>query len=48
MYTDKFQALNNINISLDKGDSLDIVGSNGAGKSTLLLRLCVSLMPLQQ
>ncbi|WP_278245127.1 hypothetical protein [Terrisporobacter glycolicus] len=25
-----------------------MVGSNGAGKSTLLLRLCVSLMPLQQ
>ncbi|HBI94102.1 MAG TPA: cobalt ABC transporter ATP-binding protein, partial [Terrisporobacter glycolicus] len=46
-YPDKFQALNNINIRLDKGDSLGIVGSNGAGKSTLLLQLCGILMPSQ-
>lgn len=47
IYPDKFQALNNINIRLDKGDSLGIVGSNGAGKSTLLLQLCGILMPSQ-
>ena len=28
-------ALNNINLALDKGDFVTIIGSNGAGKSTL-------------
>ncbi|OGG26689.1 hypothetical protein A2960_00760 [Candidatus Gottesmanbacteria bacterium RIFCSPLOWO2_01_FULL_39_12b] len=31
-----FWALKSINISLNKGDSLAVVGKNGAGKSTLL------------
>ena len=29
-------ALNNINLSIDEGEILGIIGSNGAGKSTLL------------
>lgn len=32
----KFEALQHINISINKGDSLGIFGKNGSGKSTLL------------
>lgn len=45
IYPDKFEALKNINLQLEKGDSLGIVGANGAGKSTLLLQLSGILMP---
>ena len=31
-----FWALNNINLTVEKGDRLGLIGSNGAGKSTLL------------
>ncbi len=33
-------ALNNLSLSLDKGDFVTIVGSNGAGKSTLFNAIC--------
>ena len=34
------KALDNINLRLDDGDFVTIVGSNGAGKSTLFNMLC--------
>ena len=30
-------ALNNLNLSLERGDFVTIIGSNGAGKSTLMI-----------
>jgi len=33
---EKFMALNGINLEVNKGDTLGIIGGNGAGKSTLL------------
>lgn len=33
---DKFSALKNISFTIDKGDSLALIGRNGCGKSTLL------------
>ena len=45
IYPDKFQALKNINLKLEDGECLGIVGANGAGKSTLLLQLCGILLP---
>jgi cobalt/nickel transport system ATP-binding protein len=38
-YPDETKALENINFSLEEGESLGIIGPNGAGKSTLLLHL---------
>ena len=35
-----FYALNNINLSVRKGECLGIIGGNGAGKSTLLKLIC--------
>ena len=37
-------ALNNINLALDKGDFVTIIGSNGAGKSTLIKAL-IDIIP---
>ncbi len=36
-YPDGTQALSDINLEIQRGESLGIIGSNGAGKSTLLL-----------
>lgn len=41
-YDIKFTALDNISLSLNKGDRLGIIGHNGAGKTTLL-RLLASV-----
>ena len=38
-YPDGFKALENINLSLSKGERLSVLGPNGAGKTTLILHL---------
>lgn len=38
------KALDNINLNLDRGDFVTIVGSNGAGKSTLFNMICGTFM----
>ena len=38
------KALDNINLNLEKGDFVTIVGSNGAGKSTLFNMICGTFM----
>ena len=38
-------ALNNINLTLKKGDFLTVIGSNGAGKSTLMNVISGSITP---
>ncbi|WP_156854092.1 ABC transporter ATP-binding protein [Oceanobacillus sp. AG] len=42
---DEKKALNNINISLEKGDFVTVIGSNGAGKSTLMNVIAGQLLP---
>ena len=43
--TDKFTALNNINLEIKKGESVGLVGTNGSGKSTLLKIIAGVLKP---
>ncbi len=38
-------ALNNINLQIDEGDFITVIGSNGAGKSTLLNAIAGSFFP---
>lgn len=45
IYEDGTIALQNINIDLNKGNRIAIVGSNGAGKSTLFLNMTGVLKP---
>ncbi|MHA6250575.1 ABC transporter ATP-binding protein [Oceanobacillus sp. CAU 1775] len=42
---DEKKALNNINLTLDKGDFVTVIGSNGAGKSTLMNVIAGQLIP---
>jgi len=41
----QFQALNGIDLSVRKGETLGVVGRNGSGKSTLLQVICGTLTP---
>ena len=40
IYSNKFQALNNINLDIKKGEIFALLGPNGAGKSTLINIIC--------
>jgi putative tryptophan/tyrosine transport system ATP-binding protein len=42
---DENHAINNINLSVNKGDFITIIGSNGAGKSTLFNLISGNLIP---
>ncbi len=44
-HTEKFEALKDVSFSLDRGQSLALVGHNGSGKSTLLQILAGVLKP---
>lgn len=44
-YHKPFKALDEISFSLNKGESLGVIGKNGSGKSTLLQILCGVLQP---
>lgn len=44
-YEDGTKALKNINIDLDKGNIVGIIGANGSGKSTLFLNILGVLKP---
>lgn len=46
-YHKKFFALNDINIRIDKGEKVGIIGANGAGKSTLLKIITGVLNPTE-
>ncbi len=41
----EFWALNNVNFSVSKGETVGIIGKNGSGKSTLLQIICKILTP---
>ena len=40
-----FHALTNINMIVNEGDVIGIIGKNGSGKSTLLQLICGTLYP---
>lgn len=44
-YEDGTRALKDINIDLDKGNTIGIIGANGSGKSTLFLNMLGILKP---
>ena len=44
-YDDGTEALNNVNLKVDKGDIVALLGKNGAGKSTLFLHFNGILRP---
>lgn len=44
-YPDGNEALKGINLSINSGESIGLVGANGAGKSTILMQLTGILLP---
>ena len=45
IYSNEFQALNNINLDIKKGEIFALLGPNGAGKSTLINIICGIVSP---
>lgn len=45
LYNDQTRALESIDLSIKKEESVAIIGSNGSGKTTLLLHLNGCLLP---
>ena len=46
-YFKSFTALNSVNLTLGRGETVGIVGRNGSGKSTLLQIICGTLTPTE-
>lgn len=46
-YQDGNQVLRNLSLSIDKGETVGIIGANGAGKSTFLMSLVGILLPFE-
>ena len=44
-YHQRFQALSDVSLEIEKGDTVGIIGRNGSGKSTLLQVICGILQP---
>lgn len=44
-YHDGNQVLNQLNMQIDKGETIGLIGANGAGKSTLLMSMVGILLP---
>ena len=47
VFYNEFQALFGISMSVEKGETVAIIGSNGAGKSTLMRAIAGGLIPTQ-
>ena len=45
IYSNKFHALNNINLDIKQGEIFALLGPNGAGKSTLINVICGIVSP---
>jgi ABC-2 type transport system ATP-binding protein len=45
VYGTKFQALNNINLTINRGEIFALLGPNGAGKTTLISTICGIVTP---
>ena len=45
VYADGFQALDNINLDIDKAEIIALLGPNGAGKTTLISTICGIINP---
>ena len=45
IYSNKFHALNNINLDIKKGEIFALLGPNGAGKTTLINIICGIIAP---